>query len=301
MGEVSSRLQSQDRFCTAVDNNEKLDVSVMLEEGCDPNTSSDYDHRYMTALERAVESGHLKMTALLLAHGADPTCNVYKGEMPMHGGFVDVRPGFEAAFKQDAPIREFAGLYALAIRLDGTIDHRVRWLLRLVEARRACEMPAVFGNLRILGEAGAHIRRAADVALLCVQRHTPLFGLLTRHVMTTVVCDGVDAALRAFAQTADWSEGSEEDEAVVDEGGAAAADESLAPWEGVLQEVAHEEPAAVIHPVEASQIVAVTWADFVERYLASAWVDRKGEEYEDVFLLHFNRVSRPMVDRKSVV
>ena len=58
------------------------------------NCSSDYDLRYMSALERAVDNLDVELVRLLLARGADPNRNCYTGEIPTmasHYGYEDPR------------------------------------------------------------------------------------------------------------------------------------------------------------------------------------------------------------------
>ena len=45
------------------------------------NCASDYDYRYMSALERAVELCQIPVVDILLSRGADPKNNKYEGEL----------------------------------------------------------------------------------------------------------------------------------------------------------------------------------------------------------------------------
>lgn len=88
------------------------------------NCSSDYDLRYMSALERAVDNVDIELVRLLLARGADPNRNCYTGEIPTmasHYGYED--PRFMEAYplgrlgfsvpENERTIPGFPGLYPL--------------------------------------------------------------------------------------------------------------------------------------------------------------------------------------------
>ena len=98
---------------------EMLDASPEL-----ANCASDYDYRYMSALERAVELCQIPVVDILLSRGADPKNNKYEGELPtmasIHGNeemaympnWAPHNPEVESAGRT---IPGFPGLMALPV------------------------------------------------------------------------------------------------------------------------------------------------------------------------------------------
>lgn len=300
---VFDDLERENALCSAVRDGEFDEVARMLSEQYDPNSGSDYDLRYMTALERAVDELHINLVALLFVHGADPANNVYQGEEPNMASYsghapMDVRSGFEEAFNNDNPIAGFPGLHAL-LRANSEERgcKRMRSILFLMEGCMTHEWEnKMFRHLRI-GFGASATSRARDrlkCVLLCLKRalSTLLPHYFTNEIMKFVMLEEVNLAFWALAQTnaGNDDEPSDEDSENCqhDNTGRHVAFNSCVVGgthgsheETVVQDVQHDDRAAVIHPVEAAQVTAEMEAGFVER-LAALRLDGYGENYHDI-------------------
>lgn len=285
-----SYLGREDALCSAVRDGKLEEVARMLSdpEQYDPNSDSDYDLRYMTALERAVDELHFGIAALLFVHGADPAENVYKGEPTGYCGYnpEDVRLGFEEALKENKPIAGFPGLHALLYTSGGERGcKRMRSILFLMELSMAHKWDSEMSrHLRIGFGANAvvGIHARLKCVLLCLKRALPI-GLpqcFISELTNFVMLEEVNSAFRVLAQT-----GSSIDDELSDEdgedcvhanigsqfgpessvtGGAGSSHEEV-----VVQHVQHDEVAVVIHPDEAAKVTAEIEAGFVGRLAAS--------------------------------
>jgi len=179
MMEVFQDLGKENEICSAVRDGNLSEVAKLLSQGYDPNSSSDYDLRYMTALERAVDELHVEIAALLFVNGADPANNKYDGEEPDMASYhgeepMKVRLGFERAYNEHKPVQGFAGLRLLLRATAGQTGHRrMRSSLWLMEAcmtqkwneKLLRHISVAFG----MHEAG-RIRGRAKCVLMCVRR-----------------------------------------------------------------------------------------------------------------------------------
>eukprot|EP00928_Gymnodinium_smaydae_P075972 TRINITY_DN58996_c0_g1_i1.p1 TRINITY_DN58996_c0_g1~~TRINITY_DN58996_c0_g1_i1.p1 ORF type:complete len:496 (-),score=77.76 TRINITY_DN58996_c0_g1_i1:372-1811(-) len=288
---VFENLAQENSLCSEVRNGNFEAVKQMLAKQYDPNSDSDYDLRYMTALERAVDELHAGLVALLFVHGADPINNVYTGEEPDQAscsGFksLDVRQGFEEAFARGEPIPRFPGLHALLLANSGEPGcKRMRSILFLMEAR----MTRAWNNKLLkhvrIGFGGstlARIRARRSCVLLCLRR--TLKHVVPQHFATELIAfvmlEEVDVAFQALAQ----SNLSDSDESINEEMDSFSQDDTIggrtdlnsrvmvgassSHTEPVVQDVQHDEQAEVIHPKEAAQINAEMESGFVERIVA---------------------------------
>jgi len=297
LSDLVGNFARENSLCSAVCNGDFNVVSRMLSEQFDPNSGSDYDLRYMTALERAVDELHVGIAALLFVHGADPTNNAYQGEEPDQAscyGYkaMDVRSGFKEAFKKGEPIAGFPGLHALLCANQGQPRYkRMRSILFLMEASKACSWNnKLLKHLRISFGGGtvSHIRTRLRCTLLCLNRALPRMSRSFSSELTAfVMLEEVESAFLKLAQTnttedesfdveasdnsVDGNMGSHLDPNFHCFGGA-----SSSHADPVLQDVHHDEPAALIHPVEAACVTAQMEAGFVERLVAPS-ADTVGE------------------------
>ena len=82
--DMTEYLEEENVFCKAIRDTEmpqgeKLDL-LRAKLDSNPglaNCSSDFDYRYMTALERAVDELNVEVVELLFERGADPSKNCY--------------------------------------------------------------------------------------------------------------------------------------------------------------------------------------------------------------------------------
>ena len=138
-------IQQENEFCKLIDlketslenmtRAEQLDkVSALLDRSPElVNCSSDYDLRWMTALERAVDTCNIPLVEMLFKRGADPNNNKYTGELPsMASAYGHTDPDFMKAYPLgyigfDVPENErtipgFGGLYPLCDPDDPDLD-----------------------------------------------------------------------------------------------------------------------------------------------------------------------------------
>lgn len=301
MSNLFEDLARENAFCSAVRGGDLKEVARMLSEQYDPNSDSDYDLRYMTAIERAVDELHIGIVAMLFVHGADPTNNVYQGEQPDQASYngykpMDVRPGFEEAFKNDNPIVGFPGLHALLQANSGERGcKRMRSILFLMEASMAHTWEnKMFRHLRIGfgASAACSTHGRLECVLLCLKRALPtlLPHYFTNEIIEFVMLEEVNLAFWTLAQTStsnddepssnEDSDDSQHDNIIshVGSNSCIAGRASSSHEEPVVQDVLHDDKAVVIHPYEAAQVTAEMEAGFVER-LAASRVSGYAENY----------------------
>lgn len=103
-------------------------LTEMLDENSElANCASDYDFRYMSALERAVERCQIPVVELLFSKGADPMNNKYEGELPtmasVHGDQeMQYLPNWTPADPERASGRTMPGFLGLLALCDITLD-----------------------------------------------------------------------------------------------------------------------------------------------------------------------------------
>lgn len=325
--DVSQDLKKENEICSAVRDGNLSQVGAFLLQGYDPNSSSDYDLRYMTALERAVDELHIEIAALLFVNGADPTNNIYVGEEPdmasYHGAKpIDVRLGFERAFSEDKPVQGFAGLHLLLRASAGQTGHRrMRCILYLMEASMAqkwsaeltCHTRVAFGT----HEAG-RIQGRVMCVLMCVRRALSGSRCVDKLIAQFVVLEDLLASFQKVAEGMLPNDVCLDEEAK-DHGIHELSEEIIscsvglkcAASELVIENIAHSEPAVQIHPNEAALISAEVEVGLVGRIVEDGsahggWSDQDGdlsvsgaqmngdvlEEFSRVLVLHFTRHPR---------
>ena len=88
MTDFMERIDKENTFCRLIDrkgaeedtprDEQMQKLQAFLDDSPElANCSSDYDLRYMSALERAVDNLDVELVRLLLARGADPNRNCY--------------------------------------------------------------------------------------------------------------------------------------------------------------------------------------------------------------------------------
>jgi len=254
-----------DIFCAAVRDGDVELVSRMLSEQYDPNSDSDCDLRYMTALEGAVDELHIRIVALLYVHGADPANNAYQGEEPDQASIygytpMDVRSGFEEAFKKGEPIAGFPGLHALLCANRGQPRcKRMRSILFLMEGSKAQSWDdKLLRHLRIGFGAGtvAHVCTRLRCTFLCLSRVFPRMSqYFTSELTAFVMLEEVESAFRKLAHTNTTEDESSDVEASdnsvdgnigshLEPNSHSISGASSSHAHPVLQDVHHDEPAA---------------------------------------------------------
>jgi hypothetical protein len=114
------KIEQENAFCKAVNAGDADLLQQMLAQGQDPNSVSDFDFQYMTALERAVVRCDPRLIKILLDAGADPKENKFNGLIvtwaSYHGKeqeklWPGFRPNADGEFK---PVPGLPGLLKLS-------------------------------------------------------------------------------------------------------------------------------------------------------------------------------------------
>lgn len=120
MTEFLHNSERENDFCRAVSEGDINVVSRMLREGQSPNSSSDFDFTYASALERAVNGSHSMLVSMLFDAHADPTLNKFDGAFMsmavVHGAqapeYLEGFPG-PGDDGNASSLPGFAGLFAI--------------------------------------------------------------------------------------------------------------------------------------------------------------------------------------------
>jgi len=204
-----------------------------------------------------------------------------------------VRYGFEEAFKKGEPIAGFPGLHALLCANRGQPScKRMRSILFLMEGSKAQSWDdKLLRHLRIGFGAGtvAHVCTRLRCTFLCLSRVFPRMSqYFTSELTAFVMLEEVESAFRKLAHTNTTEDESSDVEASdnsvdgnigshLEPNSHSISGASSSHAHPVLQDVHHDEPAALIHPVEAACVTAQMESGFVERFLPSS-ADSFGED-----------------------